>query len=158
MDIFRTLGSGSLSVTAVFNFSGKANTSIHGLGVDDTARGCPHHVHGTSPFSARHAWAASFLSFCCSFQLCCGDRWHAREVLVNTAPFDPPGTTHYLPWGHAFFALRSRGGHADTGNWGHITTHRKHLTLNQCWLNLLIVLDWLSVTSKKPHNVKPMLV
>ena len=38
MDIFRTLGSGSLSVTAMLDFSGKANTSIHGLGQDDTAK------------------------------------------------------------------------------------------------------------------------
>ena len=38
MDIFRTLGSWSLSVTAMLNFSGKANTSIHGLWEDDTAR------------------------------------------------------------------------------------------------------------------------
>ena len=37
MDIFRTLASGSLSVTAMLDFSGKANTSIHGLGEDDTA-------------------------------------------------------------------------------------------------------------------------
>ena len=37
MDIFRTLGSRTLSVTAILNFSGKANTSIHGLGEDDTA-------------------------------------------------------------------------------------------------------------------------
>ena len=37
MDIFRTLGSRSLSVTAMFNFSGKANTSIHGLGEDKMA-------------------------------------------------------------------------------------------------------------------------
>ena len=35
---FRTLGSGSLSVTAMLDISGKANTSIHGLGEDDTAR------------------------------------------------------------------------------------------------------------------------
>ena len=41
MDIFQTLGSGSLSVTAMLDFSGKANTSIHGLGEDDTA--IPHH-------------------------------------------------------------------------------------------------------------------
>ena len=41
MDIFRTLGSGSLSVTAMLDFSGKANTSIHGLGEDDTAKICP---------------------------------------------------------------------------------------------------------------------
>ena len=34
---FRTLGSWSLSVTAMLDFSGKANTSIHGLGEDDTA-------------------------------------------------------------------------------------------------------------------------
>ena len=38
MEIFRTLGSESLSVTAVLDFSDKANTSIHGLGEDDTAR------------------------------------------------------------------------------------------------------------------------
>ena len=38
MDIFRTLGSRSLSVNAMLNFSGKANTSIHGLGEDDTAK------------------------------------------------------------------------------------------------------------------------
>ena len=38
MSIFRTLGSGSLSVTAMLDFSGKANTSIHGIGEDDTAR------------------------------------------------------------------------------------------------------------------------
>ena len=38
MDILRTLGSGLLSVTAMLDFSGKANTSIHGLGGDDTAR------------------------------------------------------------------------------------------------------------------------
>ena len=37
MDI-RTLGSGSLSVTAMLEFSGEANTSIHGLGEDDTAK------------------------------------------------------------------------------------------------------------------------
>ena len=37
MDIFRTLWSGSLSVAAMLDFSGKANTSIHGLGEDDTA-------------------------------------------------------------------------------------------------------------------------
>ena len=37
MDIFRTLGSGSLSVTAMLDFSGKSNTSIHGLGEDDMA-------------------------------------------------------------------------------------------------------------------------
>ena len=40
MDIFRTLGSGSLSVTATLHFSGKANISIHGLGEDDTASAC----------------------------------------------------------------------------------------------------------------------
>ena len=32
-----TCGSGSLSVTAMLDFSGKANTSIHGLGEDNTA-------------------------------------------------------------------------------------------------------------------------
>ena len=37
MDIFRILGSGSLSVTAMLDFSGKANTSIHGLAEDVTA-------------------------------------------------------------------------------------------------------------------------
>ena len=31
------MGSRSLSVTALLNFSGKANTSIHGLGEDDKA-------------------------------------------------------------------------------------------------------------------------
>ena len=39
MDIFWTFGSGSLSVTTMLNFSGEANTSIHGLGEDDTAKG-----------------------------------------------------------------------------------------------------------------------
>ena len=37
MDILRTLGSGSLSITAMLNFLGKANTSIHDLGEDDTS-------------------------------------------------------------------------------------------------------------------------
>ena len=37
MDIFRALGSGSLSVNAMLDFSGEANTSIHDLGEDDTA-------------------------------------------------------------------------------------------------------------------------
>ena len=37
MNIFRTLGSGSLSVTAMLDFSGQANTSIHGFGEEDTA-------------------------------------------------------------------------------------------------------------------------
>ena len=36
-DIFRTLSSGSLSLTAMLNFLGEANTSIHGLGEEDTA-------------------------------------------------------------------------------------------------------------------------
>ena len=35
---FSDLGSGSLSVTAMLDFSGKANTPIHGLGEDDTAK------------------------------------------------------------------------------------------------------------------------
>ena len=35
---FSDLGVRSLSVTTMLNFSGKANTSIHGLGEDDTAR------------------------------------------------------------------------------------------------------------------------
>ena len=42
--IFRTLaglGSGPLSVTAMLDFSGKANTSIRGLGEDDTATQSP---------------------------------------------------------------------------------------------------------------------
>ena len=38
MEIFQTLGSGALSVTAMLDFSGKANASIHGPGEDDTAR------------------------------------------------------------------------------------------------------------------------
>ena len=46
MDIFRTLGSGSLSVTAMLDFSGKANASIHGLGGDDTANIYPPEVVG----------------------------------------------------------------------------------------------------------------
>ena len=37
MDIFWTLESGSLLVTDMLNFSGEANTSIHGLGEDNTA-------------------------------------------------------------------------------------------------------------------------
>ena len=37
MDIYRTLGLRSLLVTAMLNFSAKANASIHGLGEDDTA-------------------------------------------------------------------------------------------------------------------------
>ena len=37
MYFFRTLGSRSLSVTAMLTFSVKANTSIHGFGDDDTA-------------------------------------------------------------------------------------------------------------------------
>ena len=37
MDIFRTLESGTLSITAMSDFSGKANTSIHGFEEDDTA-------------------------------------------------------------------------------------------------------------------------
>ena len=41
MVIFRPLESGSLSDTAMWDFSGKAYTSIHGLGEDDTARGSP---------------------------------------------------------------------------------------------------------------------
>ena len=34
---FSNLGKGLLAVTAMLDFSGKANTSIHGLGVDDAA-------------------------------------------------------------------------------------------------------------------------
>ena len=41
MDVFRTLGSRSLSITAMLYFSGKANTSINDLGGDDTAT---HHI------------------------------------------------------------------------------------------------------------------
>ena len=37
MDIFRTLSLRLLSVTAMLYFSGKANTSIHGLTLADTA-------------------------------------------------------------------------------------------------------------------------
>ena len=37
MGIFRTLGSGPLSVTAILDFSGKSNTSIPGLEEEDTA-------------------------------------------------------------------------------------------------------------------------
>ena len=37
MDIFRALGARMLSVTTILNFPGKANTSINGLGEDDTA-------------------------------------------------------------------------------------------------------------------------
>ena len=37
MDIFHTLGSGSLSGNAMLDFSGKANTSTHGLAENDTA-------------------------------------------------------------------------------------------------------------------------
>ena len=40
-DIFRTLRSGSLSLTAMLDFSGKADTSIHGLRVDDSATSQP---------------------------------------------------------------------------------------------------------------------
>ena len=47
---FRTLGSGSLSVTAILDFWGKANTSIHGLGEDDTANGTPALVNKLSCF------------------------------------------------------------------------------------------------------------
>ena len=50
MEIFRTLGSGSLLVTAMLDFSGKANTSIHGLGEDDTAS----KYHGYIPANTRH--------------------------------------------------------------------------------------------------------
>ena len=37
MDIFRSLGSGLLSVTAMLDFSSETHTSIHRLGEDDTA-------------------------------------------------------------------------------------------------------------------------
>ena len=53
MDICRTLGSRSLSVTAMLRnvdfFSGKMNnvTAIHGLGEDDTARPWPAMLHFT---------------------------------------------------------------------------------------------------------------
>ena len=36
-----SLGPGLLSVTTMLDFSGKANTSIHGLGEDDTASPSP---------------------------------------------------------------------------------------------------------------------
>ena len=51
MDIFHTLGSGSLSVTAMLDFSGKANTSIHGLGEDDTATPCSYTWMPPSPLN-----------------------------------------------------------------------------------------------------------
>ena len=35
--LIKSYASGSVSVTAMLDFSGKANTSIHGLGEDDTA-------------------------------------------------------------------------------------------------------------------------
>ena len=37
MEIFRTLGSRSLSVIAILIFSGKTHTAIHGLSEEDTA-------------------------------------------------------------------------------------------------------------------------
>ena len=45
-DIFQTLGSGSLSVTAMFDCWGKVNTSFHGLGEDDTASTGPRYLRG----------------------------------------------------------------------------------------------------------------
>ena len=51
MDIFHTLGPGSLSVTAMLDFSGKANTSIHGLGEDDTATPCSYTWMPPSPLN-----------------------------------------------------------------------------------------------------------
>ena len=50
MDIFRTLGSRSLSVTAMLNFSGKANTSIKSLREDNTAM-VPYDYDCTRPTS-----------------------------------------------------------------------------------------------------------
>ena len=38
MDIFPPMDLGPLSITAMFYFSGKANTSIHGLREDDTVK------------------------------------------------------------------------------------------------------------------------
>ena len=55
MEIFRTLGSKSLSNTVMLIFSGKANTSIHGLGVDDTAR--PRGGHTTL---LKELWGSTF--------------------------------------------------------------------------------------------------
>ena len=56
MDNFRTLGSGSFSVTAMLDFSGEANTSIHGIGEDDTVRYDPELYTGqiTSLFSFKY--------------------------------------------------------------------------------------------------------
>ena len=60
---FRTLGTRSLSVTAMLSFSGKANTSIHGLGVDDTAKGWAHmqyeHVGCCGIYQTLKTWRAS---------------------------------------------------------------------------------------------------
>ena len=49
MDIFRTLGSRSLSVTAMLNFLGKAKISIHGLGEEDTSKFVPGHAARKEP-------------------------------------------------------------------------------------------------------------
>ena len=48
MNIFRTLVSKSLLVSAMLNFSGKANTLIHGLDEDDTASWGHAHPHWIS--------------------------------------------------------------------------------------------------------------
>ena len=49
---FRTLGLRSFSVTAMLNFSGKANTTIHGLGEDDAAS----LVSAASPAPSPYCW------------------------------------------------------------------------------------------------------
>ena len=45
-DIFRTFGSGSLSVTAMLDCPGKANTPFYGLGEDDTSSTGPRYLRG----------------------------------------------------------------------------------------------------------------
>ena len=51
MEIFQTLGSGSLSVTDMLDFYGKANTSIHGLeGATRQLHRLGHHLDGFTHF------------------------------------------------------------------------------------------------------------
>ena len=54
MNIFQTPGSGSLSVTAMLDFSGKANSPIHGLGEDDLANQLHYPLKNVQPCFARH--------------------------------------------------------------------------------------------------------
>ena len=51
MDIFRTLGSRSLSVTDMLNFSGGTSTSIHSLGEDGTTN---YEVHMSLKYQQRY--------------------------------------------------------------------------------------------------------